>query len=271
MQSYHNLDRMSRNCQLELFPGAQEFADLANCMMINMSNVAEFAFSLGVWHSKKKKRGLELIYTAVWLCDLFLKPSLQGPLLWASTSMFILNSEAFVRPDFVSLTGNTDPLESHNQRDGNIKKDGGKRRVREGLPVAPWAKINIRLTMTPWRWIPNSEDDESWKKRTDAYSNSLASLAYFCIWNSIATEGRDLWVLKERMCDLRWETERAARIPRPPSWEDSTRIKEALWIFKRGDWDELGGHVKGLGAALHASRADAPSSPRTVYSFPLFR
>ncbi len=36
--------------------------------------------------------------------------------------MFVLNSEAFVGLDFVSLTGNTDPLEKHNQRDENIKR-----------------------------------------------------------------------------------------------------------------------------------------------------
>lgn len=41
-------------------------------------------------------------------------------------------------------------------------------------------------------------------------------------------KGRDLWVLKERMCDLKWEPKRAARIPWPLSWEDSIQIKEAL-------------------------------------------
>lgn len=69
-----------------------------------------------------KKCGFEPIYTAVWLCDLFLKPSLQGQLLRASTSMFVLNSEAFFRLDFASLTGNTDAFEAHNQRDENIKR-----------------------------------------------------------------------------------------------------------------------------------------------------
>lgn len=46
--------------------------------------------------------------------------------------MFVLNCEAFVRLDFVSLTGNTDPFETHNQRDENIKRteeDGGSGKV----------------------------------------------------------------------------------------------------------------------------------------------
>lgn len=36
--------------------------------------------------------------------------------------MFLLNSEVIVMLDFVSLIGNTDPFETHNHRDENIKR-----------------------------------------------------------------------------------------------------------------------------------------------------
>lgn len=132
------------------------------------------------------------------------------------------------------------------KRTGN-DEEKRERRVREGSSVAALPNINAPLTVTPWKRIPNSEYPGMMNATRSTYSSSLASRTYFCMWNSSTMKGQDLWVLKERMCDLKWETKRAARIPWCLSWEDSIQITEVLWVYKRGDWDKLGGHVKGLG------------------------
>lgn len=44
----------------------------------------------------------------------------------ASTCLYVLNIEAFVGLNQVSLTGNTDPFETYNERDENIKDDRGR-------------------------------------------------------------------------------------------------------------------------------------------------
>lgn len=62
--------------------------------------------------------------------------------------MFVLNSEAFARLDFVSLTGNTD-LPKCIISVMKILKGQDTQRVREGVSVTASAKINIRLAVTP--------------------------------------------------------------------------------------------------------------------------
>ena len=63
----------------------------------------------------------------------------------ASSCLFVLNIEAFVGRNQVSLTGNTDPFKTYNERDENIKEDRRRGRFKKGL----WLKINMRLIMIP--------------------------------------------------------------------------------------------------------------------------
>lgn len=60
-----------------------------------------------------------------------------------------IEQRGFTRLDFVSLIGNTEPFETHNRRDGNIKRTEEDERSGKGPSVAASAKINIRLATTP--------------------------------------------------------------------------------------------------------------------------
>lgn len=108
------------------------------------------------------------------------------------------------------------------------------------------------------------------KKRMSGHSDSVVSLAYFCIWNSTTAMGQDLWVLRKECVTWNGRPEGLLAPQWLSSWEDSIQIKEALWLFKMGSWDRRQGHVKGLGErSLFMHHVWRPHAPLRLYMGPL--